>query len=64
MKAQTNEMTTEQLEDIKRIKVFTIVEYLEQQIEFIALNYKDIYSAYQKSKENKTKIEQYEESAQ
>lgn len=64
MKEQTNEMTPEQLEDIKRIKVFSIIEYLEQQIEFIAVNYNDIYSAYQKSKENKTKIEQYEESAQ
>lgn len=62
MKEQTNEMTTEQLEDIKRIKVFTILEYLEQQIEFIAVNYNDIFSTYQKSKENKTKIEQHEES--
>lgn len=51
-----NQLTTEQLEDIKKIKLFTIIEYLEQQLQFIAENHKETYLAYQSSKENKTKL--------
>lgn len=58
-----NQLTKEQLEDIKRIKLFTILEYLEQQVEFIAKEHKEVYLAYQQSKLNKTKIELHEELA-
>lgn len=58
-----NQLTNEQIEDIKKIKLFTIIEYLEQQIQFIAENHKEVYLAYQSSKQNKTKIESHEEFA-
>lgn len=48
--------------NIINVKVFAIVEYLEQQISFIATNYPEAYQAYQNSKIYKTKIQEHEES--
>lgn len=59
---EKKQLTDVELQNIKNIKVFTIIEYLEQQIQFIAENYKDAYLAYQQSKLNQPQINKYEES--
>jgi hypothetical protein len=59
-----NELSKEELDNIVRIKLFSILEYLEQQIEFVAKSYPDAYLAYQNSKTNKPKIAEYEESTE
>jgi hypothetical protein len=59
-----NELSKEEMDNIVRIKLFSILEYLEQQISFIAETHKDVYKAYQNSKTNKPKIAQYEESTE
>lgn len=59
---ETKQLTDVELQNIKNIKVFTIIEYLEQQIQFIAENYKETYLAYQQSKLNQPQITKHEES--
>ena len=56
-----NQLSDQEIESIQRVKLFSVIEYLEQQIEFIAKNYKDVYAAYQQSKISQPKIVKYEQ---
>ena len=56
-----NQLSEQEIENIQRIKLFSVIEYLEQQIEFIASNYKDVFAAYQQSKISQPKIVKHEQ---